>query len=125
MLRAEGHPALCAYHARPRARRSQSEDDVYARELLDGVDDFSSVFDINVFLGNIAVQLARKRIPRTDALALAYLGQLMLNSNRAMDRELDARRNVDGFIIDFRGLKLRKPYDYDPDEDRAAKPPSS
>ena len=65
---------------------------------------------MNIFLGNIAVQLARKRIPRADAIALTYICQLMLNSNRAMDKELDARRNADGFIIDFRGLKLRKPY---------------
>jgi hypothetical protein len=41
-----------------------------------------------------------------------------------MDKELDARRNTDGFIIDFRGLKLRKPYD-DPEEEAQTSPPSS
>lgn len=42
---------------------------------------------VNLFLGNLLEQLARKRIRRRDAVALAYICQLLLNSLAALNRE--------------------------------------
>ena len=43
----------------------------------------------NLFLGNLVKQLARKRIVRRDAIALAYLCQLLLNSLPPMWKEIE------------------------------------
>ena len=48
----------------------------------------TSAASVNLFLGNVVKQLTRKRIQRRDAIALAYLSQLLLNSLAAMDKEL-------------------------------------
>ena len=42
---------------------------------------------VNRFLGNLVKQLARKRIARRDAIALAYIPQLLLNTFPAMQRQ--------------------------------------
>ena len=88
MLPAKNHPSLCAHHARKSRRRQQPDDEALAAELLDSIDDFTSAASVNLFLGNVVKQLARKRIQRRDAIALAYLSQLLLNSLAAMDKEL-------------------------------------
>jgi hypothetical protein len=88
MLPAKNHPSLCAHHARKSRRRHQPDDEALAAELLDSIDDFTSASSVNLFLGNLVKQLARKRIRRRDAIALAYLSQLLLNSLAAMDKEL-------------------------------------
>jgi hypothetical protein len=48
---------------------------------------------VNTFLGNIATALARKRIKRSDAVALAYINQLILNSQAAIARENEGNLN--------------------------------
>jgi hypothetical protein len=88
MLPAKNHPSLCVHHARKSRRRSQPDDEALAAELLDSIDDFTSATSVNLFIGNVVRQLARKRIQRRDAIALAYLSQLLLNSLAAMDKEL-------------------------------------
>jgi len=51
---------------------------------------------VNRFLGHLVKQLARKRIARRDAIALAYISQLLLNTFPAMQREReDAANHVD------------------------------
>ncbi len=87
MLPAKNHPSLCAHHARKSRRRHQPDDEALAAELLDSIDDFTSAA-VNLFIGNIVKQLARKRIERRDAIAFACLSQLLLNSLAAMDKEL-------------------------------------
>lgn len=99
---AERHSTFCDKHARPR-RGSQEEADAIAEELLDSVEDFTTAASVNIFLGNIAVQLARKRIARTDAVALGYLSQLMINSQVAMGREQQGNLN-------YYGLPITPPY---------------
>jgi hypothetical protein len=42
---------------------------------------------VNLVLGNLVRQLARKRIARRDAIALAYISQLILTSQTAMARQ--------------------------------------
>jgi hypothetical protein len=54
---------------------------------------------VNTFLGNIATALARKRIKRSDAVALAYVNQLILNSQAAIERENQGNLNYYGLPI--------------------------
>jgi hypothetical protein len=91
-LLSAGDSILCAHHARRSS--SQPSDEAVAAELLAGIDDLpvalrqvASAASVNLFLGNLLKLLARKRIRRHDAVALAYICQLLLNSLAAMNRE--------------------------------------
>jgi hypothetical protein len=87
---------LCAYHAnRLSASVPAVEPEVLAADLLGEIDDFSTAGSVNLFLGNLVKQLARKRIARRDAIALAYLSQLLLNSIRALDRQFEAEKEAE------------------------------
>src|SRR5712664_741190 len=82
------HPTLCAYHAdRLRAGVPAVDPEVLAAELLTDIDSFTTADEVNLFLGNLVRQLARKRIHRRDAIALAYISQLILTSQTAMARQ--------------------------------------
>ncbi len=61
--------------------------EVLAAELLDDINSFTIADEVNLFLGNLVRQLARKRIARRDAIALAYISQLILTSQTAMARQ--------------------------------------
>jgi hypothetical protein len=81
-------PTLCAYHAdRLRAASPVVEPEALAAELLADIDSFTTADEVNLFLGNLVRQLARKRIARRDAIALAYISQLILTSQTAMARQ--------------------------------------
>jgi hypothetical protein len=78
--------------------RKQRLNDATAAELLGDMEDFSTPNAVNALLGNLVRQLARKRIQRRDAMAIAYVGQLLLSSITALDRYEDRQdaRNNDG-----------------------------
>ena len=76
---------LCAGHARARFRTCEATAD----ELLASVGDFSHPAHVNLFLGNLVQLVARRRIDRRDAVTMAYLCQLILNSQSARLREQD------------------------------------
>jgi hypothetical protein len=81
-------PTLCAYHAdRLKASAPHVDPEVLAAELLADIDSFTTADKVNLFLGNLVKQLARKRIARRDAIALAYISQLILTSQTAMARQ--------------------------------------
>jgi hypothetical protein len=81
-------PTLCAYHAdRLRPAAPIMDPEVLAPELLDDINSFTTADEVNLFLGNLVRQLARKRIARRDAIALAYISQLILTSQTAMARQ--------------------------------------
>ena len=81
-------PALCAYHAnRLKATVPAVDPEVLAAELLTDIDSFTTADEVNLFLGNLVRQLARKRIARRDAIALAYISQLILTSQTAMAKQ--------------------------------------
>jgi hypothetical protein len=81
-------PTLCAYHAnRLRAAVPVVDPEALAAELLTDIDSFTTADEVNLFLGNLVRQLARKRIARRDAIALAYISQLILTSQTAMARQ--------------------------------------
>jgi hypothetical protein len=85
-------PTLCAYHAnRLRAAVPAVDPEVLADELLTDIDSFTTADEVNLFLGNLVRQLARKRIARRDALALAYISQLILTSQSALHKEQAAQ----------------------------------
>ncbi len=87
---------LCAYHAdRLKATLPIVDPEVLAAELLGEIDDFSTAASVNLFLGNLVKLLARKRIARRDAIALAYISQLLLNSLPALVREVEAENEAE------------------------------
>ena len=77
---------LCPHHARQLQQRKQRHNDKNAAELLGDVENFSTPDAVNFLLGNLVRQLARKRIHRRDAMAIAYVSQLLLGSIAALDR---------------------------------------
>jgi len=94
MLIDQNHPAnaaaatLCAFHAnRLKATVPAVDPEILAAELLTDIDSFTTADEVNLFLGNLVRQLARKRIARRDAIALAYISQLILTSQTAMARQ--------------------------------------
>jgi hypothetical protein len=94
MLAADSNSSLCGHHARQQLKLQRRQHDAAARELLGGIEDFSIADSINLFLGNLVKQLARKRIARRDAIALAYISQLLLNSLTALDRQFEAEKDA-------------------------------
>jgi len=81
-------PTLCAYHVeRLRATVPTVDPEILAAELLDDISSFTTADEVNLFLGNLVRQLARKRIARRDAIALAYISQLILTSQTAMTKQ--------------------------------------
>jgi hypothetical protein len=74
---------LCAHHAQ---RRNQPVSES-AQELLACGTDFADAPAVNRFLGALVRQVTLKRIPRRDAVTLAYICQLLLNSLGAISRE--------------------------------------
>lgn len=74
----EGHRAFCRSHA-------IREDEALApsratQELLSLSGEFKTARDINHILGKLWVQLVQGKIARGDAVALAYIGQLLLQT---------------------------------------------
>jgi hypothetical protein len=90
-------PSLCAFHAsRTKAIQTAPEPEALAAELLGGIRNFSKPDSVNRFLGNLVKQLVRKRIARRDAIALAYISQLLLNTFPAMQKQREEEEmNVD------------------------------
>ena len=81
-------PTLCAYHVDHLKGSVPAVDpEVLAAELLTDIDSFTTADEVNLFLGNLVRQLARKRIARRDAIALAYIPQLILTSQTAMAKQ--------------------------------------
>ena len=88
-------PTLCAYHAdRLRASVPVVDPEVLAAELLDDINSFTTADEVNLFLGDLVRQLARKRIARRDAIALAYISRLILTTQTAMPRERAAQEEA-------------------------------
>ena len=77
---------LCPHHSRQLQKQEQRHNDDSAAELLGDLTDFSTPDAVNALLGNLVRQLARKRIARLDAIAIAYVSQLLLGSIAALDR---------------------------------------
>lgn len=88
----DNQSGLCFRHFSLQQSAFAQDSQAAAIELLAGVRDFSSAGSINLYLGNIVRQLAHRRISRPDAVALAYLGQLLMNTLPALKREMSVTR---------------------------------
>jgi len=92
MPRWEKHPTLCIYHARSEQQLLAA--DQAARQLVSLSGDFRTASDINHVLGKLFSLVAQNRIPRRNAVALAYIGQLLLQSLPEVRNEI---RNTLGY----------------------------
>jgi hypothetical protein len=110
---APSHNSLCTHHLR-QAVAAQPDTETLAAELLGSLDDFSTADSVNKLLSNLVKQLARKRIARLDAIAMAYMCQLLLNSLPPLKKELraedeeQARINDEKFQAEFQAWARRK-----------------
>jgi hypothetical protein len=95
LFSADPESPLCPHHARLHRKQQRRENDEAAAELLGDLNDFSTADSINTLLSNLVRQLARKRIARRDAVALAYMAQLLLNSLPFIDRQFAAESRED------------------------------
>jgi hypothetical protein len=128
-------PTLCPHHQRTAvnqiyqsAESSRREKDpveiaAVATQLLAGTSDLSTPASVNLFLGNLLTQLAHNKISRRNAIAMAYISQLLLNSisvKHRQDRDaqaaqLQAEANApQRIVIDMPRPLHHKPVDDDP-----------
>jgi hypothetical protein len=89
MLIAPNHDSLCQHHL-AQSVVSQPGTQALAAELLGSLNNFSTAAAVNQLLGNLVIQLAHKRIERRDAIAIAYMCQLLLMSLSPLKKELRA-----------------------------------
>jgi hypothetical protein len=82
---APNHTALCAQHALQDLQLHDSK--VVTEEILGPLCDFRSAFSINRALGKLFTITAENRIPVRNALALAYIGQLMIQTLHPLNEE--------------------------------------
>ncbi len=75
--------------------RHQRHNDNTAAELLGDLIDFSTPDAINALLGNLVRQLTASASRRLDAIAIAYVAQLLLGSISSMDRHDAALRTAE------------------------------
>jgi hypothetical protein len=122
---------LCPHHAQ-RILRRQRATEATAAELLASVSDFTDPPSVNRFLGNLIKLVAVKRVSRKNAVALAYISQLILNSQAAQDRrelmrlriaELDAQqqRNLPTRVIWDLPVRRKPPQEQEAQEANAGK----
>jgi hypothetical protein len=81
-----GHSTLCHHHLRQELDGTPSED--IATDLLDSIQNFQSATAVNAALGKILAMLAAGRIKRQDAIAMAHICQLMLQSLKGFKHEI-------------------------------------
>jgi hypothetical protein len=82
-----GHSFLCHQHLRKQLDGEPPSEDI-ATDILSSLQNFQSAAAINAALGRIFALLAAGRIKRQDALSLAYMCQLMLQSLKGFKHEI-------------------------------------
>ena len=87
---------LCSHHARQQITRQRKQTDAVAQALLQGISDFTSPDCVHVFLANWLREVAHKRVDRPDAYIMAHIAQLLMQSNVAVDRYIEAERQEEG-----------------------------
>jgi hypothetical protein len=93
---AKENSEYCYHHTRQAQLKAQSADRATAAELLRGVKNFSKPRSVNRFLGNVVKELVNRRVTRRDAIAMAYLSQLLLNTFPHINKQLSAERDAEG-----------------------------
>src|ERR1043166_5434337 len=95
-----GHSSLCHQHLRKELDGVPPSDDV-ASDILGSIQNFQSATAVNAALGKIFVLLAAGRIKRQDAIGLAYICQLMLQSLKGFKDEIRLTRYEQFFERDL------------------------
>jgi len=86
MLRHPAHPNLCPFHARAELQLRESA--LLGTELSETISgEFNTATDVNHVLGKLYTAIAQDRIPARNAAALAYVGQLLLQSVHGVKSE--------------------------------------
>ncbi|HKN76387.1 MAG TPA: hypothetical protein VJW94_14505 [Candidatus Acidoferrum sp.] len=121
MLIALDHDSLCQHHlAQSAASRPDAE--TVASELLDSTGELATADEVNTLLANLVRQLARKRIDRKDAMAIAYASQLLLSTLPGMDKEYAASFDSEATQEAIEGDEQSRE---DPPTDLLEQPPQS
>jgi hypothetical protein len=94
-----GHSFLCHQHLRKELDFAPPSEDV-ATDILSSIHNFQSAAAINAALGKIFALLAAGRIKRQEALTMAYICQLMLQSLKELKREISQTTYEDTFAKD-------------------------
>jgi len=89
---------LCSRHAKSRQKYRQEAD--LSATLLGQLTELSSACDINKVLSNLFLALTQDRIAARRAAVLAYIGNLLLRTLPAMDRETNGDDHVN-IIMDM------------------------
>ena len=82
-----GHSSLCHQHLRKELEATPPSEDI-AAGILSSIQNFQSATAINAALGKIFALLAAGRIKRQDALTMAYMCQLMLQTLKEFKHEI-------------------------------------
>jgi hypothetical protein len=94
---APNHTALCAQHALQELQLHDSK--VVTEEILGPLGDFRSAFAVNRALGKLFTITAENRIPVRNALALAYIGQLLIQTIHSIRNEI-GRDAINAMVCD-------------------------
>ena len=87
MSRTAKHPTLCLAHAKEEQEFAQSRQDV-SQELASLSGELKTASDVNHVLRKLFSLLAQRRISRRDAVAFAYIAQLILQTLPGVKREI-------------------------------------
>ena len=89
-----GRGSLCLRHWQQRQQQARA---AAAGKVLSKSSEFNTATGLHQALGKVFSLLARNSIPARDAAVLAYIGQLMLHSLGAVEREFRIARGTDQF----------------------------
>ena len=95
-----GHSSLCHQHLRKELDGAPPSEDI-ATDILSSIHNFQSAAAINAALGKVFALLAAGRIKRHDALTMAYLCQLMLQSLKEFKHEICLTTYEKTFVHDL------------------------
>jgi hypothetical protein len=117
----EASTGLCARHIHLRHKNSQDAD--LTADLLGELQQFQSASDVNQVLGKLFMALTRNRIATRRAAVLAYIGNMLLRSVTAIDRENKSENTP--IVIDIPSAVARRALGHlGPDEPHSATNPS-
>jgi hypothetical protein len=86
MLRQTNHPTLCPFHARDEQQLLESHT-LGAQIATAYTGDYLTAADINHVLSKVFTALAQNRIPQRNAVTMAYLRQIMLQTLPLVKKE--------------------------------------
>jgi hypothetical protein len=95
MLRIDTHPAFCYLHAQ--AERAVRDADLRRSKFLTRYGTFQTSTDVNQALGRAFNLLAQGRIQARDAVALAYISQLLLQTLDGVKYEAELSLGCEGY----------------------------